>query len=143
MDRTVRLQPITPYHPVRKLLRLVCPSSALSREHPEPHFDSPCCLDHSGISQDGGDAREFGWQFWDPDVLDGWSEARAQLVDIHKGNGTSNSFGQRCWVAQGVQVLRVYGTQLTTSELLQNFKAGPSADLPRAPQPAESPRKGA
>ena len=135
MDRTVCLQRTIPYHPVCKLLRLVCPSSALSRQHPEPHFDSPCCLDHSGISQDGGDAREFGWQFWDPAVLDGWNETRTQSVVLQRGNGTENIFGQRCWVAQGVQVLRVYGTQLTTSELLQNFKAGPSADLPRALQP--------
>ena len=81
--------------------------------------------DRSGISQDGGEAREFGWAFWDPALMSGPEETVS--IGLRNGSGARSVLDQRCWVAAGVQVLRVYNAQLTTSELLQNFEAGPTA----------------
>ena len=63
-----------------------------------------------GASQDGGAGRVRGWAFYN-----------AALLGPLVGGAT------QCRVGAGVSTIRVYGRQLTTSQLVDNFRAGPSA----------------
>jgi hypothetical protein len=81
----------------------------------------------NGASQDGGTEREFGWTFYNPiDMGDSGggklttTKGRVEEVALEVALG-------RCTVGKGVMALRVYGVQLTTSQLLANFRAGPNA----------------
>ena len=62
------------------------------------------------MSQDGGgQKREFGWSFYNPALL--------------PSDWRSTSLPKYCTIGKGVRLLRVYGTQLTTSELIANYRA--------------------
>ena len=60
--------------------------------------------------RDGGPDREFGWAFYNAATVGSWDESPS-----------------RCWVGGGVTMLRVYGTHLTTSELIANYRAAQAA----------------
>ena len=66
---------------------------------------NPCLL-----GRDGGPDREFGWAFYNAATVGSWDESPS-----------------RCWVGGGVTMLRVYGTHLTTSELIANYRAAQAA----------------
>ena len=65
---------------------------------------------HGCGGRDGGPDREFGWAFYNAATVGSWDESPS-----------------RCWVGGGVTMLRVYGTHLTTSELIANYRAAQAA----------------
>ena len=78
-------------------------------QYPRGKLNAKAHLNHA-CGRDGGPDREFGWAFYNAATVGSWDESPS-----------------RCWVGGGVTMLRVYGTHLTTSELIANYRAAQAA----------------
>ena len=80
--------------------------STESASEPSHFFEKQTGTQLLACGRDGGPDREFGWAFYNAATVGSWDEAP-----------------RRCWVGGGVTLVRVYGTHLTTSELVANYRA--------------------
>lgn len=86
----------------------------------------------NGLAQDGGATREFGWEFYNPQHLakrnsDTNTTTTNNNNNDHSGDDDDSTVSLRkmqCEIGVGVSVFRQYGRQLTTSEIIENYRAG-------------------